>query len=111
RLHADAPSRANGGPMSTDLVLYEVRDAAAVLTLNRPDRRNALSRGLIASLTDAVERARDDGAARTVIVTGAGPAFCDGMDLAELQESMARGKEESPVWDDALRLATLYDRL
>ena len=74
--------------MSEPLVLYELRPPAAVLTLNRPDRRNALSRGLIAALTDAFARARDDAAARCVILTGAGTVFCAGMDLAELQESL-----------------------
>jgi methylglutaconyl-CoA hydratase len=97
--------------MTTDLVLYENRGPAAVLTLNRPDRRNALSRGLIAALADAVARAASDATARAVIVTGAGPSFCAGMDLAELQESVAAGAGESPVWDDALRLATVYDRI
>jgi methylglutaconyl-CoA hydratase len=97
--------------MSSDLVLYEVRQSAAVLTLNRPDRRNALSHGLITALRDNVERAAADAAARSVILTGAGSTFCAGMDLAELQESMAARPEESPVWDDALRLGALYDRL
>jgi methylglutaconyl-CoA hydratase len=93
----------------SELVRYEARPPAAVLTMNRPDRRNALSRGLIAALADAFRRARDDGAARCVILTGAGAAFCAGMDLAELEETLRRGTESSPVWDDALRLATLYD--
>src|ERR671939_176224 len=97
--------------MTTDLVMYENRGPAAVLTLNRPDRRNALSRGLIAALADAVVRAANDATARAVILTGAGPSFCAGMDLAELQESVAAGAGEGPVWDDALRLATLYDRI
>jgi methylglutaconyl-CoA hydratase len=94
--------------MSDELVLYKVRSPAAILTLNRPDRRNALSRGLIAALGDAFARARDDAAARCVILTGAGPSFCAGMDLAELQESLG-SKETAPVWDDALRLAKVYD--
>jgi methylglutaconyl-CoA hydratase len=94
--------------MSDDLVLYEVRPPAAVLTLNRPDRRNALSRGLIAALGDAFARARDDSAARCVILTGSGSSFCAGMDLAELQESLTAA-ETAPVWDDALRLAKVYD--
>jgi methylglutaconyl-CoA hydratase len=97
--------------MSSEFVLYELRRPSAILTLNRPDRRNALSRELIAALHDAVNRAADDPAARCVILTGAGSTFCAGMDLAELQESMATRPEESPVWDDALRLGKLYDRL
>jgi methylglutaconyl-CoA hydratase len=96
--------------MSEELVLYTVRPPAAVLTLNRPDRRNALSRGLIAAIGDAVRRARDDAAVCCVILTGAGNAFCAGMDLAELQESLA-APGESPVWDDSLRLATVFDLL
>lgn len=97
--------------MTIDLVLYEVRGPAAVLTLNRPDRRNALSRSLIAALGAAFERAAQDPAARTVIVTGAGPSFCAGMDLAELQESVTQGTGPTPVWDDALRLASVYERI
>jgi methylglutaconyl-CoA hydratase len=95
--------------MTADLVLYEHRPPAVLLTLNRPDKRNALSRALIAALTAAVERARDDPAARCVLLTGAGPAFCAGMDLAELSETVAA--EQSVVWQDALRLARLYDLL
>ena len=77
--------------------------------MNRADRRNALSRALIADLTAAFQRARDDAAARCVVLTGAGPVFCAGMDLAELEQSLHAGTQSTPVWDDALRLATLYD--
>src|SRR4051812_18852795 len=97
--------------MSTDLVRYEIHPPAAVLTINRPDRRNALSRDLTAALTDAFERARTDAEARCVVLTGASPVFCSGMDLAELQESLGADPDQSPVWEDALRLATLYDRI
>ncbi len=96
--------------MSNELVRYESRKPAVVLTLNRPDRRNALSRDLIDALTEAFSQARDDAAVRCVILTGAGNAFCAGMDLAELQESLTAEKgKQVPVWDDALRLAKLYD--
>jgi methylglutaconyl-CoA hydratase len=93
----------------TDLVLYESCSPAVILTLNRVDKRNALSRDLIAALAEAFARARDDAAARCVILAARGPVFCAGMDLAELQESLAGAKEASPVWEDALRLAKLYD--
>jgi methylglutaconyl-CoA hydratase len=95
--------------VSENLVLYESRPPAVVIALNRADRRNALSRALIAALTDAFRRAGDDPAARCVLLTGAGPVFCAGMDLAELQESVTRGGQDDKVWDDALRLAALYD--
>jgi methylglutaconyl-CoA hydratase len=95
--------------MSEPLALYELRPPAAVITLNRPDKRNAISRGLIAVLTDAFLRAADDTEARCVILTGAGRVFCAGMDLAELAESLSLAVAPASVWDDALRLATLYD--
>jgi len=95
----------------SDLVLYELHHPAAVLTINRPERRNALSRALIQALSDTVSRARDDAAVRCVILTGAGNVFCAGMDLAELQETLAAGVQDSPVWEDSLRLGRLFDLL
>ena len=95
----------------SDLVLYTVTQGTAVVTLNRVDRRNALSRALIAAISEGVQCAANDSSVRSLILTGAGSVFCAGMDLAELQESLAAGVENTPVWDDALRLATLYDRL
>jgi methylglutaconyl-CoA hydratase len=96
--------------MTEPLVLYDASPPAVRITLNRPDRRNALSRGLIAALTEAFHRACDDAAARCVILTGAGSAFCAGMDLAELAATVDQANSaETAVWDDALRLATLYD--
>lgn len=93
--------------MNTDLVLYEQRPPAVLLTINRPEKRNALSRTLIAALTGAFERARHDPAARCVLLTGAGPAFCAGMDLSELSATIEA--ERAVVWDDALNLARLFD--
>jgi methylglutaconyl-CoA hydratase len=95
--------------MSEALALVSRRGPAAVITLNRADKRNALSRPLIAGLTDAFARVQADPGVRCVILTGAGSVFCAGMDLAELQESLAIPKEQTPIWDDALRLAKLYD--
>jgi methylglutaconyl-CoA hydratase len=95
--------------MSDALVLYELKPPAAVITINRADKRNALSRGLIGALSGAFERALNEDGVRTIILTGAGPVFCAGMDLAELQESLDTPKEATPVWEDALRLAKLFD--
>ncbi len=93
----------------SELIRYESRGPAVVLTLNRPDKRNALSRALIADLTAAVIRAGDDPAARCVILTGAGSAFCAGMDLDELRSTLTADAEV--IWDDAIRLAELFDRI
>jgi len=93
----------------SDLVRYELRPPAAVLTLARADKRNALSRALIADLDAAVRRAAEDPAARCVILTGEGPAFCAGMDLDELRSTLTADAEV--IWADAQRLAELFDRL
>ena len=91
--------------MSDAVVLYELRAPAAIVTLNRPDRRNAISRTLIAGVTEAMARARDESAARCVILTGAGSSFCAGMDLAELSESIQRKADADSIWNDALNLS------
>ncbi|OAI45075.1 enoyl-CoA hydratase [Planctomycetaceae bacterium SCGC AG-212-F19] len=94
--------------MSEPAVLYSVQPPAAIVTLNRPDRRNAISRDLIAAATVAFQKARDDAGVRVVILTGAGKAFCAGMDLAELTESLQNVNEAGKVWDDAQHLSGLY---
>jgi enoyl-CoA hydratase len=72
-----------------DVVILEVSEAVATVTLNRPEARNALSRKLLQALYGAVSQceARDD--VRVTIVTGADPAFCAGLDLKELALSAA----------------------
>ena len=65
-----------------DVLLYEVADGVATVTLNRPDQRNALNGELLAALVEAMRRARDDEAVRAVVLTGAGDkVFCAGADL------------------------------
>jgi len=66
-------------------VLLDVADGIARITLNRPDKRNALNDELIAALKNALKRANDDGSARAVILSGAGEDFCSGADLSALQ--------------------------
>ena len=68
----------------TDSVTYEVADHIATITLNRPDRRNALNWDAYARLEEAFRRAVSDEAARCVIVTGTDPAFCSGDDVGEI---------------------------
>lgn len=97
--------------MSEPLVRYELRSPAAVLTLNRPDKRNALSRGLITALSESVAQALDDERVRCLILTGAGSAFCAGMDLDELRSTIGARPDDPIIWEDAQRLAALYDRI
>ena len=95
--------------MSTGLVLYSVQPPTIVLTLNRPDKRNALNRALIGAIREAFEQARDDASGRCVILTGAGPSFCAGMDLAELSQTLDLPNESEVVQADAQRLSDLYE--
>jgi methylglutaconyl-CoA hydratase len=91
------------------VVLYEHHAPAVVITLNRPNERNALSRQLISELTEAFRRAGTDSAARSIVLAGAGNTFCAGMDLAELQATIGDRELSGAVWEDAMRLATLFD--
>jgi 2-(1,2-epoxy-1,2-dihydrophenyl)acetyl-CoA isomerase len=65
----------------SDIVKYEVHDAVAVITLNRPDSMNAFDTALRADVVDAFEKARMDDAVRVVIFTGEGRCFSAGADL------------------------------
>jgi enoyl-CoA hydratase len=67
------------------LVLLEDRGAVRVLTMNRPESRNALSTGLISALYAALIDADRDASVRAVVLTGADPAFCAGLDLKQAQ--------------------------
>jgi 2-(1,2-epoxy-1,2-dihydrophenyl)acetyl-CoA isomerase len=69
--------------VSEPLALYDVADAVATITLNRPQRLNTMTDELLEDTLVAAERAADDTAARVVVLTGAGRAFCAGGDLAE----------------------------
>jgi enoyl-CoA hydratase len=71
------------------LVLVDVDDGVATVTLNRPAARNALNRALTHALWDAVAAAGDDPDVGAVVLTGADPAFCAGVDLKEVSGESA----------------------
>jgi len=72
----------NTAPVAAGEVLFEVRGHACWLTLNRPDKRNAINAGVIAGLRDGLRRAHADPQVRAIVLTGAGEkAFCAGGDL------------------------------
>ena len=93
----------------TDSVLYEVDAPAAVVTLNRPDRRNAIDSSIIDGLHAALDRALDDDSVRAVILTGAGTAFCAGLDLRDVADRAEQSFEEQLA--GAEQLARLFRRL
>lgn len=70
-----------------DVVLYEASERIATVTLNRPGARNALSSEVLALLPQLLERAEADPDIDVVILTGADPAFCAGLDLKELGDT------------------------
>lgn len=70
-------------------ILYEAGDGVAVVTLNRPDKLNAYTPQMGEEVVDAFARARDDEAARVVILTGAGRGFCAGVDLDYMKAAAA----------------------
>lgn len=67
-------------------ILYNVDEAIATITLNRPDARNAYSDAMVTGLIDALDRAEHDPQVRVVLLTGAGPAFCAGGDLKKMRD-------------------------
>jgi enoyl-CoA hydratase len=80
-----------------ETVIFEVRDRKAYLTLNRPERLNAITHQMARAIREGVERANEDPRVHVIVLQGAGRAFCSGYDLtvyAEEGESF-----QPPVWD------------
>ena len=88
-------------------LLYEVKDAIATLTLNRPERLNALGDTLRDDLHDAVHHASADSAVRVIVITGAGKGFCSGGDVKAMHESKESGAGRALID----KVAPLRDRV
>ena len=70
----------------TELTVH-TQDGVAVLTLDRPQRRNALTAALMTAIAETMARLDADGSVSAIVLTGRDPAFCAGLDLAELSSS------------------------
>ena len=92
-----------------DNLSVEKRDRAAIVTLNRPQIRNAFDDALIASLTGTLRTLDADPAVRAVVLAGAGPAFCAGADLNWMKRMAAYGFEQN--LEDARALAAMLRTL
>ena len=88
--------------MSTDLI-EQVKDGVAVLTLNRPDRLNAMSRPMLDALLEALPRLAEDPAVGVVVLTGAGRGFCAGGDVKAMAEGNELGGQTMEDRAQALR--------
>ncbi len=81
---------------------YSTRDALAFITLNRPERLNAINRRLCVALEDAVAEANRDRDVRVIILRGAGRSFCAGYDLQGAPQAEAAAQERTGGWDPVI---------
>jgi methylglutaconyl-CoA hydratase len=95
--------------MPYDTLTLATDAALATITLNRPDKRNAISTQMIDDLLAVLDDCDRDPAVRVAILTGAGKAFCAGMDLEGLQSLAAQSHQQN--LDDSRRMARLFRRL
>ncbi|HMM80522.1 MAG TPA: enoyl-CoA hydratase-related protein [Pyrinomonadaceae bacterium] len=89
-----------------DEILTETDGSIAIITLNRPEKRNALNDRLIAALKVAMSEADADESVKCIVIRGAGKDFCSGADLAALQKIAKASYEEN--LEDARSLGELY---
>jgi methylglutaconyl-CoA hydratase len=92
--------------MPEEAVIFEVDDGVLTLTLNRPEKRNALNQAVVDGLTQALVGASEDGEIRVILIRAEGPDFCAGADLAEMEE-MAGNADPVTNLADAQQLGQL----
>ena len=86
-------------------VLYEVKDHVAIITLNRPEAKNAFSTEMITLWNEYLKNARNDNKVRVVIVTGKGDTFCSGGDIREMAEGRLRSWDmKNFLWEEVHRI-------
>src|SRR5437879_1038230 len=89
--------------MTDPQVLLEIRDGVAEITLNRPEKLNALTPEMVVRLADAWDEIEGDPQLRVVILTGAGDrGFCAGADLGRLAPLLTRARPAEDAWDERL---------
>ncbi|MEQ1863332.1 MAG: crotonase/enoyl-CoA hydratase family protein [Micropepsaceae bacterium] len=97
--------------MSFKHLTYETDGRIATITLNRPERLNAITRGMPQEIREAVEKANDDNDVHVIVLTGAGRSFCAGYDLVDYAErpNRAAGGQDasSGPWDPMVDFAMM----
>jgi enoyl-CoA hydratase len=94
--------------MTYDTLLYEVSDRVATITLNRPERLNAINDVMPGEIRRAVEEATGDEDVHVIVITGAGRAFCSGYDLKEYAESGDAPYSQDMPWDPMIDFEMMY---
>ena len=89
-----------------DELLIETKGSVRILTLNRPEKRNALNDALVEALKGALKEAQPDEALRSIVIRGAGKDFCSGADLESLRKISQSSYDEN--LNDARSLAELF---
>jgi len=88
---------------------YAAASGVARITLNRPDKRNAITSEMMFALRDALQRSADDGTVRVLLLRGAGNDFCAGLDLSEVLKSAQDSQSDAQAsLASARRLGDLY---
>jgi len=84
---------------------------SGTIVLNRPEKRNALTRQMMTELSQALNDLHGEKQVRAVILIGAGSAFCAGMDLAEMQETASQPDAQEQWYDDSLQYRELIEQM
>src|SRR5688572_28860518 len=92
--------------MTDQVVIYSVDGAVARVTLNRPEKRNALNDAVIAGIQEGLKKAASDEHVKAVVISGAGKDFCSGADLSALQKIAGASVAENS--EDARSLLELF---
>jgi len=92
-------------------VIVKKNVPSGTIILNRPDKRNALSRQMLADIAQALDDLHQERKVRAVILTGAGTAFCAGMDLAEMQATSQQPDAFQQWHGDAVQYRELIDKM
>jgi methylglutaconyl-CoA hydratase len=92
-------------------VLVKKNLPSGTIVLNRPDKRNALSRQMLTDLAQAFDDLHQERKVRAVILTGAGSAFCAGMDLGEMQQTSQQPDALAQWHNDAVQYRELIEKM
>ena len=92
-----------------ETVIYQVKERVAYITINRPEKRNALNEKVVAGLKTAFDQAEKSPEVKVVILTGSGNAFCSGADLKYLQNLQQYSLDENI--QDSKNLMELYRQI